>query len=316
MSSEGEYERELLLSSVAESYYLAKESQDEIATKYGFSRSNISRMLSEARDKGIVQISVKQPLPLDSDLSTRLRAIFPTIKFTVTRQGATTDESSRFNGMATWRLLKQHLKPNSLVNLSWGRSIWAMVQQARPLAASGARVIQIGGLQDAQDTNSSRNAAAYLGRKLGIEVVNFPAPLLADDVESARIFAQQTSVRSVIAMAERAECTMVGIGAIVPEDRVGRESRFDESSLRTLRESGAVGDICGYHFDENGDIVSCEMNDRVIGVGHATFMKLRNRIAVANGQVKSKAIRAALNGGWIDHLVTDSATASLLLTSP
>src|SRR5699024_2109399 len=124
MNSAGEYERELLLASVAESYYIARDSQDAIASKYGFSRSNISGMLSEARDTGLAQISVKQPLPLDGDLQTRSVQAFPSVEFTVTRQGATSVESALFNGMATWRLFEAHLKPNVLVNLSWGRSIW------------------------------------------------------------------------------------------------------------------------------------------------------------------------------------------------
>ncbi len=51
----------LLLAEVARLYYQDELSQDQIAQRTGVSRSSISRMLKEARDRGIVEIRVHHP---------------------------------------------------------------------------------------------------------------------------------------------------------------------------------------------------------------------------------------------------------------
>ena len=58
--------------------------------------------------------------------------------------------------------------------------------------------------------------------------------------------------------------------------------------------------------------VSSHLDDRILGIDGDTLRRIPRRIGVAGGRRKHDAIRAALLGGWINTLVTDSATASYL----
>ncbi len=49
------------LHDIAEMYYLQDMTQAAIANKYGLSRPTVSRMLSDARDRGIVKIIIANP---------------------------------------------------------------------------------------------------------------------------------------------------------------------------------------------------------------------------------------------------------------
>lgn len=50
-----------MLATVANLYYNSEMTQNEIAARMYTSRSKISRMLKEARELGIVEISIKEP---------------------------------------------------------------------------------------------------------------------------------------------------------------------------------------------------------------------------------------------------------------
>ena len=55
------------------------------------------------------------------------------------------------------------------------------------------------------------------------------------------------------------------------------------------------------------------LNDRVIGIELEQLRRAPRSIAVAGGPGKTEAIRAALVGGWISCLITDTYTAERLL---
>ena len=65
-----------LLVKVSKMYYEAGLSQDDIILRLNLSRSKISRLLQQARDEGIVQITVVTPKHLFSDLENRLEKQF------------------------------------------------------------------------------------------------------------------------------------------------------------------------------------------------------------------------------------------------
>ncbi|WP_143316795.1 helix-turn-helix domain-containing protein, partial [Clostridium sp. HBUAS56017] len=56
-----ENEKLFLLSEVASLYYNHNMTQSEIANRIFTSRSKISRLLKEAKDKGVVQIKINEP---------------------------------------------------------------------------------------------------------------------------------------------------------------------------------------------------------------------------------------------------------------
>ena len=70
------YERLELLATVADLYYIERCSQAEIASRLGYSRSAVSRLLSEAHDRQLIEIRVNHPMQRDSQLEYALRSRF------------------------------------------------------------------------------------------------------------------------------------------------------------------------------------------------------------------------------------------------
>ena len=70
---ESSLEKQKKLAYVARRYYLDDQKQSDIARELGVSRPLVSRMLSEARELGIVEITVHEPGAQTTRLMDRLR---------------------------------------------------------------------------------------------------------------------------------------------------------------------------------------------------------------------------------------------------
>jgi len=93
-------------------------------------------------------------------------------------------------------------------------------------------------------------------------------------------------------------------------------------SVRRLRQLGVVGEINYQPFDASGQVVDRPelriLMHRVLSVDSGRLQALSRRedrhvIAVAGGRGKADAIRGAVNGRFMNVLVTDEDVATALL---
>jgi DNA-binding transcriptional regulator LsrR (DeoR family) len=107
---------------------------------------------------------------------------------------------------------------------------------------------------------------------------------------------------------------LVGIGSLEPSELLQLSGNaVDPPDQQTLLAQGAVGDVCHRFFSADGELVASEIDARVIGIAPDVYRAIPRRIGVAGAPRKHKAIRAAINGGWVNVIVTDLATARDLL---
>ena len=108
-------DRVSLLADIAEMYYLENKNQAEIAKAVGVTRSMISRMLTEAREAGIVEIRVHRPLQSDHDLVMDLIKTFGLLDaYVVTVGDASGGLLVRSLGQAGAIVLKRYLAPKKV----------------------------------------------------------------------------------------------------------------------------------------------------------------------------------------------------------
>jgi DNA-binding transcriptional regulator LsrR (DeoR family) len=120
------------------------------------------------------------------------------------------------------------------------------------------------------------------------------------------------SVRSVLALIERADVSFVGVGAIGENSAIVQDGIISREEAEALRNAGAVGEITGWAFDSSGRLIEGSINARVAS---APLRRPTDRlmIGVAMGVSRRAALRGALTGKLISGLVTDEATAEHLL---
>lgn len=109
---------------------------------------------------------------------------------------------------------------------------------------------------------------------------------------------------------------LVGIGSLEPSPLLlssgNAVSHADQEELRAL---GAVGDVCLHFFDSAGKPIDSGFDQRVIGIDAPTFRAVPRRVGVAGGMRKASAIKAAIEGGWVNILITDLHVARHLAST-
>ncbi len=307
-------EREELLATVASLYYKLSQSQAEIADRLGVSTSKVSRMLKEARDRGIVDIRIHMPVPRDIGMEQELVQAFSLRDALVLQSSSDADEEAllRAVGQLAAGYLQRTLPGIAMgatIGTAWGTSIYAAVNALPDMSARQLDVVQLMGgvgLFSVDSPDISRMLAARVGGRH----YDLHAPVLVEHAATREVLLAEPAVREGLMRARQVKLAIAGIGAVQERSssflRAGLLTRGD---LARVRDQGAVGEIVGRFFHIDGTSSDIEINERVIGIELDDLRRVPHSLGVARGTTKVEAIYGALCGRLITVLVTDDLTA-------
>jgi len=306
-----------LLAAVASLYYLDGLDQGAIAAKVAMSRSTVSRMITEARQTGIVTIRIEWPLSRRHDLEHRLAERFGLSSALVVADaaaGVSTEPLTRV-GLVAARYLEQHLPPEGVLAISWGTSVAAVAEAVTDDSRRHNRVIQMIGASGSRRPGiDGAELARTFAVRLGGDYRTVNAPLVVDDEQLAAALLRQPTLASVLAEAATADIAVIGLGGIDPEvSSLLRAGFADRADLAEAVAAGVVGDAGGHLLNAAGEIVLTPLSRRMIRLDEQSLRSVSTVMAVAVGLAKVDVIRAALASGLVDVLATDAATALAVL---
>jgi DNA-binding transcriptional regulator LsrR (DeoR family) len=171
-----------------------------------------------------------------------------------------------------------------------------------------------GGFGQISSSLSARAVTLRSAEKLKAECVQLPAPTIVDSVSAARSMLNETTIRRTLELAAQAHVAVTGIGPITLESLLYQSGFVSEDEMRRLQERGAVGSIIGRFYDINGSELVSEFRDRAIALSLDAYRRIPERIALGAGDGKVQSIIGLARGQLITTLVTDSQTATTLLT--
>jgi len=307
-----ETQRIELLARIAEMYYEQNLTQSQIAQRVGYSRSMISRMISEARENNIVEIRIHYPLQRVRELEDYLQVVLQLTDVRVLQRGALThSEMLRRLGALAASLLEEHLREHLTIGTSWGTAVYETVNAVRTHTLEGLRVVQmIGSLGTPNPDIDGPELARRLARILGGQYATLPLPLIVDSEATRLALLNAPHIQRVLYQFKQIDLALVGVGTVDFEyASLLRAGYLDYRQLESLREAGAVGDVCAIHIDLQGRLIDTPLTRCIVGVDADTLRAIPVRIGVAGGQSKALPILAASRAGFINHLVTDEIAA-------
>ena len=136
--------------------------------------------------------------------------------------------------------------------------------------------------------------------------------MVATSRDERDVVCAQIPIRRNIELAGRADVSFVGIGELNDAPPLLTDGFITADELAALQAAGGAGEIIGWSFDDRGDLIPGQVNDRVTSVP-LVKEPARPFIGVARGPNKLRAIRAALTGRWLTGLITDETTAESLV---
>ncbi|HEY0778568.1 MAG TPA: sugar-binding transcriptional regulator [Gemmatirosa sp.] len=303
-----------LLSKVSTLYYLRAQTQQQIADRLRLSRPRVSRLLQEAQDHGIVQITVAPPVGLHTELESKLEARFGLEEALVVgaeggggRGGA---ELRRQVGGAAATYLARSVEPGETIGLAWGTTLDAMVQALTPIPTEGVSVVQtLGGIGPADATAYAASVVRRLAHLLGATPVLLPAPGVVASPAVRDALRDDPHLQPALRRLDAIDTLFVGVGSLASNPVLNDGTSFPPGTLDELRAAGAVGDVALRFFDAAGAFVPTSLDDRLLGITAEQLRKVRRVVAVAGGAEKADAIHAALRAGIVHVLITDQRTA-------
>lgn len=311
-------ERDDLLAMVASLYYKLNQGQGEIAQRLGVSTSKVSRLLKEAWDRGIIEVQIRMPIPRNFSLENAIVARFGLRDALVLEAAPDADDAGlvaaagQLAAVYLQRIIPD-LAAGSSIGVAWGTGVHATVNALPNNVGRQLDVVQLMGGVGALVVDGP-DLARIVAVKLGGRHYDLHAPVLVERPDVRDVFLSEPTVRDGIRRARAVKIAITGIGSVDERDssflRAGLLTRVDLAELRNL---GATGEMVGRFFDSNGRTDAIELNRRVIGIELQDLSQIPTVIAVARGLSKAPAILGALNGHYLNVLVTDDVTARAIL---
>ena len=289
-------------------YYMEDNTQAQIAEVMGVSRAKVIRLLEEARAQGIVQFSFRKN---DSQRVSAEQLLIDRFGLKDAFVVPTPLDSSAINqsiAQSAAHYVSDHLREDGYLNIGYGDTVSRMLGVLAKNREESLNVVSLtGGVSYYLPTVGT---TAY-----SMHLFLTPSPLVVSSRQVRDALLDEKSLQDVSTMTEYADMSVVGIGAAVEGATVLRNGILNEGELTVLKMQGAVGDVLNHFMDKDGNLIQTEIENRVISTDLDKLRQLKNVVGVAGGKDKVTAIKAVLNGGYLNVLITDSDTAAELLLS-
>ena len=296
-------------------YYVAGNTQNEIAEKLQVSRPVAQRLVAFAVEKNLIRVRVDHRLAdclaLADQLSKRYGLAMCEV---VPVDGDSTEEIDRKLAVAGAQVMERYLGEERpmVIAVSSGRTLKAAVDQIAQLERPQHRLVSMVGAI-AQDGSSNRyDVALHISEKTGGKHFLLPAPLIADNEGERAQWCNHRLYRIVESLSGDADVAFVGIGNMGLNCPLHEDGFLTSDEVRELMQLGAIGEMLGLPIDAGGRRIDSATGRRVTSLTLDSPPK-RPTIGFAGGERKRDAIVAALRGGWLSGLVTDEACARAAL---
>lgn len=308
-------DRETLLADVAEMYYLKGKRQAEIAKLIGLTSSMVSRLLTEARQRNLVEIRIRRSLQFDYALENALRERFNLHAVNVVTVRNYESQFLKYLGAAGAQIFKKYLSPNSIIGIAWGTTLSALVDEFDINNPFPVKLVELVGAMGARSSEyEGHGIITKLAQKMGAEQYFLNAPFLCASAETARALMKDAIVKQPLTLALEAQIALMGAGSLrIPSATVYRFGYMSKDLIEELKQAGAVGNVCGLYYDLDGQDVCTEFCERLVTISEADLFSIPIRIGVVGGPDKAEPILGALRGEYFNVLVTDSITAERVL---
>lgn len=314
--SKGRISGENVVIEVAWLYYQEGLNQKDIADKLDISRATVVNYLQEARESGMIHISLASPA-----FTTHRASVALVRKFGLAAAYVLPDEGASpegiFNrvvqGAAAW--LPELLEPGDRVGVAWGKTMYDMAEAIEKTRIDDLAVLQLVGSMATPYGFTAEACSTRLGQRLGAEILNLHAPAILSNSGLAAALREEPIIHNQLERLETCNKFLFSVGTVEGDSHIVGSGLASVDDLNWYLEHGARGVICGRFVDAVGQPVCGPLDDRMIGIPIKHLVGLEMGILVTPGVDKIEASLAAIRGGYVTHMVTSLSVAEALIAA-
>lgn len=295
-------------------YHVGQMNQKEVSLRMGMSRFKVLRLLAEARELGLVRISLEHETLATLALADRLAQRFDLTEVQVAPDTGDSAEAARraVGQLAAGYLARIGGEGPVTVGVGWGRTVAAMSDALTGVRNPDLCFVSLMGSMTHTSSTSPFDVCVRLAGLTGGRAMFLPAPFLADTPEDAATILRQRMVRETLKVARSASHMVISVGECTPESLLQTSGVLTPEEVLALGDAGAVADTTGKFFRADGQLAKTDLNARAPSIG-IEDMRRSDVLLLSAGCGKARATRAVLRAGFVDRLIVDEASALALL---
>ncbi|WP_348923112.1 sugar-binding transcriptional regulator [Enterococcus rotai] len=296
-------------------YYEQGLTQALIAQKMGISRPVISKILQQAKESGVVSISIKDESAYAVELGLRIEQKYQlddVIVVPTNEQKQSQSIKKEVSRIAAF-YLKERLNVGMNIGLSWGTTLADMIDEMPYCSFPTINVAPlVGGVSSEHLYFDTNHLVFRLAEKLNSRCQYFYAPALAESIELATVLNKSQLVSKALAQAKHVDFAIIGVGNPNESSTWKRLGYIEADELEIIKETGVKGDAVASLFDKNGQTVNNEISQRMLGIKVEDLVNIPDVMVIGCGEEKVESIKPLLIGRCCSILVIDQTIAEAL----
>src|ERR1700747_3263224 len=243
-------------------YYVAAHTQDEIAHKLGISRQSAQRLVSLAISKKLIKVRLDHPIASCMALAEVLNNRYDLKYCGVVPSDPPSTSTILGIAEAAAAYLERVLRSTTplVLAIGTGRTIRASVNQLAQMDCPQHKIVSLVGNIAPDGSASFFDVITKISDIVKAPHFPMPVPVVASSVEEKAVLVELKPVKHVCDLAKRADVTMVGIGSLGDNAPLLEDGFITQGELRALRKAGAVGEIVGWAYDAEGQVLTGHTN--------------------------------------------------------
>ena len=294
-------------------YYVAGNTQDQIARKLGISRQAAQRLVSLAISERLIKVRLDHPIARCMELAAALKIRYDLRFCDIAPTDPDSTSSTLGIAQAAAAEFERWLRrpEPAVIGIGTGRTMRAVADQLPAMECPQHKLVALVGTTKTDGSASFYDVIIRVSDTVRAPHYPMPLPVIARSVEERELLTSLASVRSLFDLVERTDVCFVGVGSVGDSAPLVQDGIITRQEAEALRHLGAVGEITGWAFDA----ARPRADRRREPAGRRGALAQGGEPAGDRRRHGSVAPRPCGRrcGGLISGLVTDESTAEHLL---
>lgn len=300
------------LAKVAHLYYEENLTQSEVAKHIGVSRPTVSKLLTEARELGIVTIKINELTDVKGMLVKRIKDRFNLKDVRIVYTDKTPFKTNNAIVTQSFEVFEE-LQRDGQVGLGWGSMIGIFIDyvekkhDAKQLKGDVCPLI--GGIKASYRSYHTNELVRILAAKTGLQEGYLYFPAMVDSEAEREAYEQTEAYKEIYARWDNISTAIINISNYPSTPDIATSSLFGEGLLKER----AVGSFLAHYYDYEGKFIE-PIYHNVLQIEVEQLKKAKQVIVPCNCQVKVESLFGALKTGIITHLIISDELAIQVLS--
>lgn len=291
--------------------YKEELTQGQIANRLGISRIKVNRLIQQAKAKGIVEITIKAPIPTYNELEEQLVKSFNLQEAIVVMdvEDTETQYQALAQGTADW--LAANIAPKIDIGISLGRTLAHLPNAYFPSTEYYCNFVDIiGNISELNSHFDSYNVTARMAERFGGQALRLNAPTVVSSAKVLQSIKNEPYVNDVLNRARNAEIVLLSCGPVDKSMLLYMHNFISLEEMEDLKLHGAIGDVLSNFMDKDGNPVRTSLDNRIVALTLEEIQKIPKRVLIAAGDEKIPMMKVVLKKGIFNVLVTTLRSAT------